>query len=116
MQVRILLSLLLATRNSSSELKEKENKIMFLNVVIGKPLVEPWHLISTCKEEFEQFDKRDTLFTEERFLPAILVDAGVVSSRSEVRRNKPELCKTLDKLDCLWVKWGRKKIWIVVGE
>ena len=71
---------------------------MFLNVVIGKPLIEPWQLISTSEEEF---DKRDTLFTEERFLPAILVEAGVVPSRGEVRRNKPELCKTLDKLDCL---------------
>ena len=71
---------------------------MFLNVVIGKPLIEPWQLISTSEEEF---DKRDTLFTEERFLPAILVEAGVVPSRGEVRHNKPELCRTLDKLDCL---------------
>lgn len=74
---------------------------MFLNVVIGKPLIETWQLISTSEEEF---DKRDTLFTEERFLPAILVEAGVVPSRGEVRCNKPELCKTLDKLDCLQVK------------
>lgn len=61
------------------------------------------------KEEFERFDKRDTLFTNERFLPAILVEAGVVPSRGEVRRNKPELCKTLNELDCIWVKWGKKK-------
>lgn len=105
-----------AERNNFVGIKRKESKIMFLNVVIGKPLIEPWQLISTSEEEFEQFDKRDTLFTEERFLPAILVEAGVVPSRGEVRRNKPELCKTLDKLDCLWVKWGRHKIWIVVGE
>lgn len=89
---------------------------MFQNVVIGKPLIEPWQLISTTEEEFETFDKRNTLFTEERFLPAILVEAGIVKSRSEVRRNKPELCVTLDKLDCLWIKWGKRMIWIVVGE
>lgn len=89
---------------------------MFQNVVIGKPLIEPWQLISTTEEEFETFDKRNTLFTEERFLPAILVEAGIVKSRSEVRRNKPELCVTLDKLDCLWIKWGKCMIWIVVGE
>lgn len=89
---------------------------MFQNVVIGKPLIEPWQLISTTEEEFETFDKRNTLFTEERFLPAILVEAGIVKSRSEVRRNKPELCVTLDKLDCLWVKWGKRMIWVVVGE
>lgn len=34
---------------------------MFLNVVIGKWLIEPWQLISTSEEEL---DKRDTLFTE----------------------------------------------------
>lgn len=89
---------------------------MFQNVVIGKPLIEPWKLISITKEEFERFDQKETLFTEERFLPAILVETGIVKSRGEVRRNKPELCITLDKLDCLWVKWGKHKLWIVVGE
>ena len=89
---------------------------MFQNVVIGKPLSEPWQLISIDKEEFEKFDQRETLFTEERFLPAILVETGIVKSRSEVRRNKPELCVTFDKLDCLWIKWGKHKLWIIVGE
>lgn len=88
---------------------------MFHNVVIGKPLVEPWALISSSKEEWEKFDERDTLFTEERFLPAILVDAGIVKSRSEVKRNKPELCKELNKPDCIWVKWGKQKIYIIIG-
>lgn len=89
---------------------------MFHNVVIGKPLIEPWTLISSSKEEWEKFDERDTLFTEERFLPAILVDAGIVKSRSEVKRNKPELYKDLTKPDCIWVKWGKQKIYIIVGE
>ena len=89
---------------------------MFHNIIIGKPLVEPWTLISSSQEEFEKFDKRDTLFTEERFLPAVLVEAGIVKSRSEVKRNKPELCVNLDTLDCIWVKWGKQKIFIVVGE
>lgn len=89
---------------------------MFHNIVIGKPLIEPWMLISNTEEEFEKFDKRDTLFTNERFLPAALVEAGIVPSRGEVRRNKPELCKELNDLDCLWVKWGKQKIYIIVGE
>ena len=42
---------------TSSELKIKASKIMFLNVVIGKSLIEPWQLISTSEEEFEQFEK-----------------------------------------------------------
>lgn len=89
---------------------------MFHNIVIGKPLVDAWTLISSTEEEFEKSDKSDTLFTEERFLPALLVDAGVVKSRGEVKRNKPELCISLDKLDCLWVKWGKQRIFIIVGE
>lgn len=89
---------------------------MFHNIVIGKPLVEEWKLISSTEDEWEQFDKRDTLFTNERFLPAILVEAGVVSSNSDVRRNKPELCKALNNLDCFWVKWGKQRVWIIVGE
>jgi len=40
---------------------------MFQNIVIGKPLVEPWTLISNSPEEFEKDDKKDTLFTDERF-------------------------------------------------
>ena len=89
---------------------------MFHNVVIGKPLVEPWKLISTSQEDFEKNDRSDTLFTKEHFLPAILVAAGVVSSRSEVRRNKPELWKSLDEVDCMWVRWGKHRIFIVIGE
>lgn len=89
---------------------------MFHNIVIGRPLVDPWKLISKSKEEFNKFDKSDTLFTDERFLPAALVEAGVVSSRSEVRRNKPDLCISLDTPDCIWLKWGKQKIYIVVGE
>ena len=89
---------------------------MFHNIVIGKPLAEPWELISSSEEEFEKSDKKDTLFTNERFLPALLVEAGIVKSRSEVKRNKPELCKELNELDCFWLKWGKQRIWIVVGE
>lgn len=43
-------------------------------------------------------------------------EAGVVKSTNEVRRNKPELCITLDKLDCIKIKWGKKFLYIVVGE
>lgn len=89
---------------------------MFHNVVVGKPIIDPWRLISSTKEEFENFDSKDTLFTNERFLPSILTQAGVVKSNNEVRKNKPELCIVLNKLDCLWVKWGKKRIFIVVGE
>ena len=44
---------------------------MIQNIVIGKPLVEPWSLISYNKEDFEKNDKEYTMFTEERFLPTL---------------------------------------------
>lgn len=89
---------------------------MFHNIVIGQPLVDASTLLSRNQEEWERFDKKDTLFTNERFLPAALVEAGVVKSRNEVRRNKPELCKELIEPDCFWVKWGKQRIYIIVGE
>ena len=89
---------------------------MFQNVVIGKPIYNEKLLIGLDEEDFEKNEKEYTLYTEERFLPKILVEAGLVKSTSEVRRNKPELFKALDKLDCLEVKWGKKRLYIVVGE
>ena len=89
---------------------------MFQNVVIGIPLIEPWQLISSSKEEFETFDKQNTLFTDERFLPAILVETGIVKSRGEVKRNKPELWVTLNQPDCLLVKWGKQRLFVVIGN
>lgn len=92
---------------------------MFHNIIVGKTLSQPWELLSSSQEEWEKFDKRDTLFTNERFLPAILVEAGVVNSRSEVRRNKPELCKFLIGLNfvdiSMEIKWGKNLIYIVIG-
>lgn len=89
---------------------------MFHNVVIGKPIVDPQLLLAAGEEDWAKNEKPDTLFTEARFLPAILKEAGVVSSTGEVRRNRPDLVRTLDSLDCFWVKWGKKFLYIVVGE
>ena len=89
---------------------------MFHNVVIGEPLVAAWSLLATDEQDWEDNEKKKTLFTNTRFLPAIMKEAGLVSSTSEVRRNKPELCINLDKLDCINIKWGKKFLYIVVGE
>lgn len=88
---------------------------MFHNVVIDKPLIEVEKLIALDKNDWEENEKKDTLFTSSRFLPQIMKEAGIVNSTSEVRRNKPELCIELNKPDCLWVKWGKKRLFIVVG-
>ena len=89
---------------------------MFQNVVIGKPIVEPKELLSLNDNDWETNEKNNTLFTNVRFLPAIMKEAGIVKSTSEVRKNKPELMVTLNELDCLWIKWGKKFLYIIVGN
>ena len=89
---------------------------MFQNVVVGRPIVEPLELLAFNEKDWEENEKASTLFTETRFLPAIMKEAGLVQSTGEVRRNKPELYITLDKLDCINLKWGKKFLFIVVGE
>lgn len=89
--------------------------MIFHNVVVGKPLVDPKELLSRDDEDWKM-EKEVTLFTEERFLPRILVEAGITTSVSEVRRNKPELVINLNEVGCRTVKWGKKILFIVVGE
>lgn len=89
---------------------------MVQNIVIGTPLVGLSHLLAHDFEDWAKHERFQTHFTNERKLHAILKEAGIVPSISEVRRNRPELMITLDKPDCFWVKWGKKKVYIVVGE
>lgn len=85
------------------------------DIVIGKPICEPWYMF--CNEQNEWDDIKDNvLFTEERYLPKLMVDCGLVKSISEIRRNKPELVINLDKPDFIEVKWGKSRLYIQVGE
>ena len=87
------------------------------NVVIGKPLVGEHALFASSVEDWCHNEQRKTCWTKERFLPRILVDIGIFPSTSEVRRNKPELVKTLNEVDFIELKVTKKrKIWIAVGE
>ena len=89
---------------------------MIQNVVVGTPLVHPSQLFASDLKDWEVNEKVNTLFTNERFLPRILVAVGIAKSTSEVRKNRPELVKVLTDVDFLRVKWGKKFLWIVVGE
>ena len=89
---------------------------MFHNVVVGKPIVDVSCLLAVDEKDWEENEKKNTLFTETRFLPAIMKEAGIVQSIGEVRRNKKELCISLDNVDCINLKWGKKFLFIVVGE
>lgn len=84
------------------------------NVIIGKPVCEPWQMFCNTEDEWET-EKNDVIFTEERNLAKILVQCGVVKSINEVRRNKPELLRQLTTLDFLEVKWGKSRLYVLVG-
>lgn len=77
------------------------------NVVIGKPIVD-------LKELYG--DEKIDLFTNERFLPNILVQLGFFRSNSEVRKNRPDLFIELNKLDFMHIKVGKKHLWLTVGK
>ena len=88
------------------------------NIVIGKPICEEPFMFATNIEDWENIEKEKTLYTSERFLPKILVLAGIYPSINEIRRNKPELMISLDKIDFIdGIKVSKKrKLWILVGE
>lgn len=88
------------------------------NIVIGNPLVDPSLMLAKDEADWNSIEKEKTYFTEERFLPRILVNIDIYPSVNEVRRNKSELMITLDKLDfidCLKVS-KKRKVWILVGD
>lgn len=83
----------------------------YLNAQVGYPIVALSDLIPL--EEFP-----NSFSTETRYLPKIMVEAGIVSSISEVRRNRPELCKMYpdNMTTCEEIKWGKKHLYVVVGR
>jgi len=87
-----------------------------MNVVVGKPLVHPQELFALNKQDWEENEKSQTLFTNERWLPKIMVDCGIVQSVSEVKRNQPKLCINLNGVDFIKIKWGKRFLHIVVGN
>ena len=88
---------------------------MYQNVVIGTPLVEPWMIFAENENDWRENELPNTLFTETRYLPAILKEAGLVKSTGEVRRNRKELNSTLTKPNFFRVKWGKNFLHILVG-
>lgn len=95
------------------------------NIVVGKPIVEPSAMFATDEKDWNNIEKEKTYYTNERFLPRILVNIGIYPSVSEIRRNKPELMMTLNKLDFIdgggkysqGIRVSKKrKLWILVGE
>ena len=90
-------------------------EIMVQNSVVCTPLVHPSQLFASDLQDWDINEKVNTLFTDERFLPRILVTAGIAKSTSEVRKNRPELVKALTDVDFFRVKWVKKFLWIAIG-
>ena len=88
------------------------------NIVIGKPIVEPSTMFAIDKDDWNKVEKEKTYYTDESFLPRILVNLGIYPSVNEIRRNKPELVFSLDKLDFIdnLKVSKRRRLWILVGE
>ena len=87
------------------------------NIVIGTPLVSAKELLSANDSDWVNVEFEKTIFTNERYLPNILVQLGIYPSVSEIRRNKPELMIRLDKIDFINIKPKKKHpLWIIVGE
>ena len=88
------------------------------NIVIDTPIVSPKSMFASSDNDWNAIEKEKTYYTNERFLPRILVDLGLYPSINEIRRNKPELIKSLNNLDFingLRVK-KKRKFWILIGE
>lgn len=88
------------------------------NIVIGNPIASPVDMFALDESDWERVEKEKTYFTEERFLPKILVDIGIYPSISEIRRNRKDLMITLDAVDFIdKLKVSKKRtIWILIGE
>lgn len=86
------------------------------NIVIGKPLVKPSEIFALDETDWERTEKDKTLWTESRSIASIMKDLGIVKSIGEVRRNKPQLCVPQDKPDYKEIKWGKTKLFVLVGE
>ena len=86
------------------------------NIVINSPLVQPEEIFASSYEDWINNEQDKTFYTNEIFLPRIMVELGIVKSISEVRRNKPELVRELNDYDYLEVKWGKKRLFILIGK
>lgn len=69
------------------------------NIVIGTPIAELPQMFASDENDWNKVEAEKTYYTDERFLPRILVNLGIYLSISEIRRNKPQLMVSLDKVD-----------------
>lgn len=105
------------------------------NIIIGKPIVNADSMFGINeKPEVWEEEKQKTLWTNERSLPKIIggefeaawfegdkfnhdtISLEFAKSASEVRRNRKDLNITLEHLDYIEIKWGKHKLYILIGD
>lgn len=88
------------------------------NVVIGDPLVLSDDYLASDSRDWIENERIKTYYTEERFLPKILVTLGIYPSVSEIRRNRIDLMVELNKVDFIdKLKVAKNRyLWIMVGK
>ena len=47
------------------------------NIVIGTPIVDPKDMFASSDDDWNAIEEEKTYYTDERFLPRILVDLGI---------------------------------------
>lgn len=88
------------------------------NIVIWKPIVEPKDIFASDQEDWSNIEKEKTYFTNEKFLPRILVELGLYPSVNVIRKNRPDLIINFEHHDFIYKLKVKKKcwLWILVGE
>lgn len=89
------------------------------NIIIGCPIVKDVELMfakDLTDWHNNEAEKTILIPTGINNIAELLVLLGIVKSKSEVRRNKPELCKVFDKPDYIEVKWGKRRLYVLIGQ
>lgn len=102
------------------------------NIIIGNPIVPDELIFGTDDPNVWEKEKDMTIWTEERSLARIIggdfigsytrngeketINLEFAKSVSEVRRNRKDLSVMLDKLDYIEIKYGKKRLFILVGK
>ena len=89
------------------------------NIIIGCPIVKDVELMFAKDLDdwyYNEAGKTIWMPTGINNIAELLVLLGIVKSKSEVRRNKPELCKHFDKPDYVEVKWGKRRLYVLIGQ
>jgi N-acetylmuramoyl-L-alanine amidase len=95
---------------STREFNALKGDYFLLNCSSAPSVIAECGFLSNLEEE-------KLLITEEyQNKIAYAVMCGVVKSINEVRKNKPNLVKTLDNIDFHEIKWGKKRLFIQVGN